>query len=239
MPLSSAEAFRYASDAWLRVGWDVKYVYSFTWLGRPIIQLPEDMLRLQEVIYSLRPDIIIETGVAHGGGLIFYASLCRLMGKGRVIGVERELRAHNREAIEQHELHDLITIVEGDSTATSTVDEVKRLTVGAKCVLLLLDSYHSKAHVLAELNAYGPLVTRNSYVVVMDGIMEKLVGAPRSQPDWGENNPRQAAIEWVGKNPDFEFSEPPFAFNEGLVRTRVTYWPEAFLKRTRVSGLAF
>src|SRR5438045_9268576 len=102
LPFVDAEAFALVSEAWLRAGWDVKYVYSFTWLGRPIIQLPEDMFRLQEVIYRLRPDIIIETGVAHGGSLVFYAGLCKLMEKGRVIGVDVEIRPHNRRAIEAH-----------------------------------------------------------------------------------------------------------------------------------------
>src|SRR5580658_7622723 len=102
--LATAEGFALASKAWLRAGWDAKHVYSFTWLGRPIIQLPEDLLRIQEVIYQLRPDVLIETGIAHGGSLLFYASLCQLMGKGRVLGVDVEIRPHNRRAIENHPL---------------------------------------------------------------------------------------------------------------------------------------
>src|ERR1700741_4374730 len=101
-PLASAEGFAAVSRAWIRAGWDTKHVYSFTWLGRPIIQLPEDMFRLQEGIYRGRPDVIVETGVAHGGSLVFYAGLCRLMGQGRVIGVDIEIRPHNRAAIEAH-----------------------------------------------------------------------------------------------------------------------------------------
>src|SRR6266480_2325826 len=119
--IGSPEAFAIVSRAWLRLGWDVKYVYSFTWLGRPIIQLPEDMIRIQEVIYRLRPDVIVETGVAHGGSLIFYASLCHLIGKGRVIGVDIDIRSHNRAAIEAHPLSSLITLVEGDSVAPATI----------------------------------------------------------------------------------------------------------------------
>src|SRR5678815_3421901 len=117
--IGSPEAFRILSKLWLRSGWDAKYVYSFTWLGRPIIQLPEDLLRLQEVIYRVKPDVIIETGVAHGGSLIFYASLCKAMAKGRVIGVDVEIRAYNRSAIEAHELSSYITLIEGDSIAPS------------------------------------------------------------------------------------------------------------------------
>src|ERR1044072_1413380 len=113
--LNTPEAFALLSKVWLRCGWDNKYVYSFTWMGRPIIQLPDDMIRLQEVIYSVKPDVIIETGVAHGGSLIFYASLCKAMGKGRVVGIDIEIRPHNRQAIEAHELASFVTLVEGSS----------------------------------------------------------------------------------------------------------------------------
>ncbi len=232
-PLASPEGFAAVSRAWLRAGWDVKYVYSFTWLGRPIIQLPEDMFRLQELIYRLKPDVIIETGIAHGGGLVFYAGLCKAMGKGRVIGIDVDIRAHNRAAIEAHGLADLITLIEGDSTAAETISKVKAGIRSEDHVLVLLDSDHGKKHVLAELDAYAPLVNVGSYIVAMDGIMSELVGAPRSKPDWGENNPRQAAREWVQTHPDFVIEEPAFVFNEGLVRERVTYWPDAFLRRVR------
>jgi cephalosporin hydroxylase len=233
LPLASAEAFEVISDAWLRAGWDVKYVYSFTWLGRPIIQLPEDMFRLQELIYRLKPDVIIETGIAHGGSLVFYAGLCKLIGNGRVIGVDVEIRSHNRAAIEAHDLFSVITLIEGSSTAQATIDRIKATIAVGESVLVLLDSNHSKAHVLAELDAYAPLVTPGSYIVAMDGIMSKLVGAPRSQPDWGENNPQAAALEWARRHPDFVIEDPAFAFNEGLVKQRVTYWPNAFLLRVR------
>ena len=230
-PLATPEAFALVSDVWLRAGWDVKYVYSFTWLGRPIIQLPEDMFRLQEVIFRLQPDVIVETGVAHGGSLVFYAGLCKLMGKGRVIGVERELRSHNRTALEQHPLFGWITLIDGDSKAAQTVERVRKCIGRDQSALVLLDSNHSKVHVTAELDAYAPLVTPGSYIVVMDGIMANLVGAPRSEPDWGHNNPREAAREWVRGHPHFVIEEPAFAFNEGQVQRRVTYWPDAFLRR--------
>jgi cephalosporin hydroxylase len=233
LPLASAEAFALVSEAWLRAGWDVKYVYSFTWLGRPIIQLPEDMFRLQEIIYRVKPDVIIETGVAHGGSLVFYAGLCKLMGKGRVVGVDIEIRPHNRAAIEAHDLFDRITLIEGSSTDPAIVGRVKAAVVAGESVLVLLDSNHHKAHVLAELDAYAELVTPGSYIVVMDGIMGKLVNAPRSKPDWGENNPERAVLDWIGRHPEFVLEEPAFAFNEGLVTERVTYWPNSFLRRLR------
>src|SRR2546427_8517621 len=115
LSIGSPEGFQILSRLWLRSGWDAKYVYSFSWMGRPIIQLPEDLLRIQEIIYRVRPDVLIETGIAHGGSLIFYASLFKAMEKGRVIGVDIEVRAHNRKAIEAHEMYDLITMIEGSS----------------------------------------------------------------------------------------------------------------------------
>ncbi len=229
--LASAEGFAAVSRAWLRAGWDAKYVYSFTWLGRPIIQLPEDMVRLQEVIFRLKPDVILETGIAHGGSLVFSASLCKLMGKGRVIGVDIEIRPHNRQAIESHFLADLITLVEGGSTDSSTVDRVKSLIAPGETVLVLLDSNHTQAHVLAELEAYAGLVTPGSYIVAMDGVLELVPGAPRTSPQSAWDNPASAARAFAAAHPEFEIAEPEFAFNEGAVRGWVTYWPSAFLRR--------
>jgi len=231
--LGSAEGFRIVSDIWLRSGWDTKYVYSFSWLGRPIIQLPDDLLRIQEVIFKVKPDVIIETGVAHGGSLIFYATLCKAMEHGRVIGIDIEIRPHNRKAIEEHFLFPFITLIEGSSVDEKIVSTVKQLVKPHEKVLILLDSNHTKQHVLAELNAYSPLVSVNSYIVATDGIMEKLVGAPRSNSDWATNNPKKAAEEFVTINTDFVVEEPTFLFNEGTSQDRVTYWPSAFILRVR------
>lgn len=232
-PLGSQDAFSAISKVWLRCGWDNKYVYSFTWLGRPIIQLPEDIIRIQEVIWAVQPDVIIETGMAHGGSLIFYASLCKAMNKGRVIGVDVEIRPHNRKAIETHQLSQLITLIEGSSIDPQIVDRVKSHIQPGEVVLVMLDSAHSKQHVLAELNVYAPLVTQNSYIVAADGIMEQVVGAPRTQPNWSWNNPKQAALQFVQYNPDFVIEEPNFPFNEGSISGRVTYWPGGFMRRIR------
>jgi cephalosporin hydroxylase len=232
-PIGTPEAFAVISSVWLRTGWDNKYVYGFTWLGRPIIQLPEDMFRIQEVIYSVKPDVIIETGVAHGGSLIFYATFCKALEKGRVIGIDVEIRPHNRKAIEAHPLFPFITLIEGSSVDQATINAVKAQVKPEEKVLVLLDSCHSKDHVLAELNAYSTLVTKGSYIVAMDGIMEQVAGAPRTQKDWAWNNPKQAAIEFVQKHPDFAIEEPAFLFNEGTVSERVTYWPSGFIKRIR------
>jgi cephalosporin hydroxylase len=231
LPFSSNEAFREVTKAWLRVGWDTKYVYGFTWLGRPIIQLPDDMIRLQEVVYGIKPDVIIETGIAHGGSLIYSASLCQMIGKGRVIGVDIEIRPHNRAAIEAHPLASYITILEGSSTGTKTIEQIQTQIRQGESVIVFLDSCHSRDHVLAELEAYGPMVTPGSYIVAMDGIMQDVVGAPRTEPDWHTNNPQTAVKEFLRNHPEFILEEPRFPFNEGLVTDRVTYWPNAFLKR--------
>lgn len=231
LPLGSPEGFAAVSKAWLRAGWDAKYVYGFTWLGRPVIQLPEDMVRIQEVVHRLRPDVIVETGVAHGGSLVYYASLCKVLERGRVVGIDVEIRPHNRRAIEAHPLAGLITLIEGSSTDPAVVEQVRALVRPGETVLVLLDSCHTRQHVLDELRAYGPLVSPGSYIVACDGIMEEVVGAPRTRPDWTWNNPRQAALAFVGERPDFALEEPALPFNEGVVRDRVTYWPSAYLKR--------
>ncbi len=232
-PIGTPEAFSILSKWWLRSGWDNKHVYSFSWMGRPVIQLPEDLFRVQEVIFQVKPDVIIETGVAHGGSLIFYAGLFKAMGAGRVIGVDIEIRPHNREAIEAHPLSEDITLIEGSSIEPRIVKEVASLIKPKEKVLVMLDSNHSKAHVLAELESYSPLVSTNSYIVAADGIMAELSGAPRSAPDWSWNNPKAAAEDFVKSNPDFVMEEPPIPFNEGQITERVTYWPSAWLRRTK------
>lgn len=226
------EAFNVISDAWLRIGWDCKHVYSFTWMGRPIIQLPEDMVRIQEVIYQVKPDVIIETGVAHGGSLIYYASLCKAMDRGRVIGIDIEIRSHNRTAIEAHPLFSYITLIEGSSIDDAIVQSVKNQIKPGETVLVILDSCHTKAHVAAELKAYAPMVSSGSYIVATDGIMGTLASnAPRSQPDWSWNNSTEAAKKFAQQHSDFVVEDPEFAFNEGLVNRAITYWPGAYLKK--------
>ena len=229
--LSSAEGFQAASRAWIRAGWDAKYVYSFAWMGRPIIQLPEDMIRLQEVIWNLQPDVLIETGIAHGGSLIFYASLFEAIGKGRVIGIDIEIRPKNREAIESHPMKKRIELLEGSSTAPDIVDKVRSSLKPGDSVLVVLDSDHTRDHVLEELRAYGPLVNVGSYIVATDGVMEQVKGGPRTGDDWDWNNPKAAAHAFVAEDERFVLDEPDFPFNEGVVTQRVTYWPDAFIKR--------
>jgi cephalosporin hydroxylase len=228
--LFTKEAFQLISQQWLTIGWNQKYSYTFSWMGRPMIQLPEDMLRLQEVIYSLKPDWIIETGVAHGGSLIFHASLCRAMNKGRVIGVDIEIKPHNRQAITEHELAEYITLIEGNSVEQSVIDSVKSHTKAGERILIILDSNHSREHVLAELYAYADIVSPGSYLVVTDGIMRDLSFAPRGDSDWDWNNPCSATREFLENRSDFSLNPPKWIFNESLELDEViTYWPDAWL----------
>ncbi len=230
-PLYSREAFELISHLWLKVGWDQKYPYTFSWLGRPVIQLPEDLIRIQEVVYSVKPDVILETGVAHGGSLIFYASLCKAMGKGRVIGVDIEIRKHNRRAIEEHELFPLITLVEGSSIDKQIVARVKSLIRPGERVLVILDSCHTRQHVFEELNAYHDLVAPGSYIVATDGSMQFMDDVARGKPEWVLDNPTVAALEFVEKNPAFVIEQPAWPFNESNLRSNITHWPSAWLRR--------
>lgn len=232
LPMESAEAFAAVSDAWLRAGWYVKHPYSFTWLGRPIIQLPEDIVRIQELIFRVQPDVIVETGIAHGGSLILSASLCKLLGRGRVIGIDIDIRAHNRSALEAHPLFPFITLIEGSSVDPEVVAQVTSRIQRGETVLVFLDSNHTKEHVLRELDAYAPLVSRGSYIVAMDGhIMELATGAPRTSSDWPANNPNAAAAEFARTHPEFVIEEPPFLFNESAITRAVSYFSGGFLKR--------
>ena len=233
VPFSDPEAFALVSKAWLRVGWDTKYVYGFTWLGRPIIQLPEDIIRLQEAVFRMKPDVIVETGIAHGGSLVLFASLCEAMNHGSVVGVDIEIRPHNREAIEAHQLFPRITLVEGSSTDEATFAQVRDAVGDAQRVFVVLDSNHAKEHVLAELRLYSSLVPVDSCIAVADGIMRQLVGAPRSSPDWEWDNPIAAVDAFLAERDDFVCDTPTPSFNEGVVDTEVTYWPGGWLRRIR------
>ncbi len=231
LPLYSKEAFELISHQWLRAGWQQKYSYTFTWLGRPILQLPEDMVRMQEVIYTIRPDVIVETGVAHGGSLIYYAALCKLTGRGRVIGVDIEIKPRNRKEIEDHELASYITLIEGNSVDPEVVNRVKKLIKPSDRVLVVLDSCHTKKHVMAELVAYSSLVSKGSYLVAADGVMKDLCDLPSGRPEWASDNPLAAISEFTKKYLAFKIERPRWIFNESGLDNNITYWPSAWLKR--------
>src|SRR5262245_9884248 len=232
LDLYSREAFELISNLWLKTSWNQKYPYTFTWMGRPIIQHPEDMVRLQEAIYFLKPNVVIETGVAHGGSLIFLACLLKAMGNsGRVVGIDIEIRPPNRRAIESHELRDYVTLIEGDSTAPAVVESAGRTIQSNDTVLVLLDSNHSYAHVMSELEAYHCFVTRGSYIVATDGIMQLVHDVPRGRPEWLTDNPKRAARDFVRMRPQFVIEDPSWAFNESPLHKPITAWPSAWLKR--------
>ena len=232
LPLYERAAFELLSELWLRLSWVQKYSYTFTWMGRPIIQHPEDLVRLQEVIYFLKPDVIIETGVAHGGSLTLSASLMKAMGHGRVVvGVDIEIRPHNRKAIETHALFPMIRLIEGDSTAPKIVAQAASHIRPGDTVLVILDSNHSREHVRKELEAYHALVTPGSYIVATDGIMQDLSDAPRGDPSWKTDNPAQAARDFAAAHREFALESPPWRFNESSLSRNITGWPDAWLRR--------
>lgn len=206
-----------------------QYSYNFSWMGRPIIQYPQDMIAMQELIWEIKPDLIIETGIAHGGSLIYYASILELIGHGEVLGIDIDIRAHNRAAIEKHPMFKRIKMIEGSSVSEETVEQVRRYAAGKRRVLVSLDSNHTHEHVLQELNFYAPMVTTGSYIVVFDTIVEDLPEGyfSHSRP-WGiANNPKTAVHEFLAKNKDFEIDR------EIDNKILISVAPEGYLKRVK------
>jgi cephalosporin hydroxylase len=183
-----------------------EYPYHFEWLGRPVIQWPQDLVAMQEIIWKVKPEVIVETGIARGGSLIFSASLLQLIGgPGRVVGVDVDIRAHNRGEIERHPLAGRISLIQGSSTDEGVVEQVRRSTEGARSVLVALDSNHTHVHVLRELELYGPLVTPGSYLVVFDTVIEDMPADAVPDRPWGRgNNPKTAVREYLRTTDRFE-----------------------------------
>jgi cephalosporin hydroxylase len=229
--LFSKEAFETLSLAWVRVGWSLQYYHNFTWFGLPVLQLPEDLLRLQEVIYALRPAVIVETGVYRGGSLLFHASLLAAMGGGKVIGIDREIQPDTRDALCRHPLGARISLLEGDSTDPKIVEQVAALAGSLSPVLVILDSGHTRDHVARELECYAPLVTRGSYLVATDGIMKDIADVPRALPEWKTDNPFEAAKAFAARHPEFRQRPPAWVSQHGPLTENVTYWPGAWLQR--------
>lgn len=220
----SEEGFRVLSQLWTRSNWQNRLSYEVSWLGIPIIQLPEDMVVMQELIWKVRPDVIVEAGVAHGGALVLYASVLELLGRGRVIGLDVEIRKYNRLAIEAHPLSHRIELIEGDSLADETVATVRSRIRPGERVLVALDSNHTKQHVAGELERYAPLVTPNSYLVVFDGVMALVADAPAAGERWDTDNPLEAVREFMSRSDDFEVDRT-------YERLAVTYCQNGFLRR--------
>ena len=207
-----------------------RYSYNFTWLGRPIIQYPQDMIAMQELIWDIKPDLIIETGIAHGGSLIFYASILEMIGKGEVLGVDIDIREHNRKEIESHPMFKRIKMIQGSSIDSEIVAEVATHTKGKQKILVTLDSNHTHDHVLAELQMYSPFVSLNSYLVVYDTIVEKLPEDPlpgHIRPWTVGDNPWTALKTFMVENPHFEIDQ---SVNNKLL---ISVAPDGYLKRIK------
>lgn len=183
-----------------------EYSYHFRWMGRPIIQFPQDMVALQEIIWETKPDLIIETGIAHGGSLIFHASLLELIGgPGTVVGIDIDIRPHNRVEIEKHPMFRRIKMLQGSSIDPSIVSQIKALAAGAQRVMVILDSNHSHEHVLGELQQYAPLVTVGNYLAVLDTVVEDMDQSLMGQRPWGRgNSPKTAVHEYLKTTDRFE-----------------------------------
>ncbi len=222
-----------AAHEFLKESVGPKYSYNFTWLGRPIIQYPQDMVVMQELIFRLQPDLIVETGIAHGGSLIFSASMIELNracggGDGRVVGIDIDIRAHNRQAIEAHPMAHRITMIEGSTVAPDVVKQVRELARGKERVLVCLDSMHTHDHVLAELEAYADLTTVGSYCVVFDTLIEDMPADAYPDRPWGRgNSPKSATRAWLKSHPEFVVDE---ALHN---KTLVTVARDGFLKRIK------
>jgi cephalosporin hydroxylase len=197
---------RDASLRWMLESAKYKYTYNFTWMGRPIIQFPQDILAMQEIIWSVKPDMIVETGIAHGGSLVFYSSMLELLGgDGIVVGVDIDIREHNRAAIESHPMAKRIRMIQGSSTDEAVVDQVRRLAEGRTRVVVTLDSNHTHEHVLQELWAYSPLVTKGSYLVVFDTTIADTPDGFFPDRAWDRhNNPKTAVHSFLRATDRFE-----------------------------------
>ena len=203
-----------------------KYSYNFSWLGRPIIQFPQDIVAMQEIIWQIKPDLIIETGIAHGGSLIFYASILELLGdSGQVLGIDIDIRQYNRTQIEKHPMFKRINMIEGSSTDEDVIDYVRNATVDKNRVLVVLDSLHTHDHVLKELQLYSPFVTKDSYLVVFDTVIEDMPEDFFQDRPWGKgNNPKTAVWEFLKENDRFEIDK------EIENKLLITVAPDGYLK---------
>jgi cephalosporin hydroxylase len=241
--LGSDLAFQNLSTEWVRESMSRQYVYNFSWLGRPIIQYPQDIVGVQELIWQVKPDLVIETGVAHGGSLILSASMLALLdfaeakekggsltpgcSRRKVIGVDIDIRSHNRDAINAHPFSEYITLLQGSSVAAATIAEVRAAAAGHKKIMVFLDSMHTHDHVRQELEAYAGLVSPGSYCVVFDTFVEDMPKGFFANRPWDPgNNPKTAVFEYLKSHPEFVIDTD---FQHKLA---VTVAPHGFLKRT-------
>lgn len=210
---------------WFDSVFKYEYSYHFTWLGRPIIQFPQDMVAVQELIWKVKPDLIIESGIARGGSLILSASILELIGKGHVLGIDIDIREHNRTEIEKHPLFKRITMIEGSSVSKKVVEKVYSLVKKMDKIMILLDSKHTHDHVLRELNLYSPLVKKGSYIIVFDTMIEDMPRGFFVNRPWDKgNNPKTAVWEFLNSNKRFKIDK---SFEKKLL---ITSCPDGYLK---------
>jgi cephalosporin hydroxylase len=205
---------------------EYRYSYNFSWLGRPVIQYPQDLIAMQEIIWQVKPDLIIETGIAHGGSLVFYASMLELLaGQGQVLGIDIDIRQHNKQAIEEHPMSKRISMMQGSSIDEALVAHVREFARGKERVLVTLDSNHTHDHVLAELQHYAPLVTKDSYLVVFDTIVEDMPDDFYPDRPWSKgNNPKTAVREFMKTSDRFEID------TEITNKLLITAAPDGYLR---------
>ncbi len=226
--MAADEGLRGLTGEWMAAATRYEYSYHFTWLGRPIIQFPQDIVATQEVIWRVRPDLIIETGIASGGSLIFSASMLELLGgDGLVVGIDVDIREHNRAEIERHPLAKRIRMIQGSSVDESVVRQAAEFAAGRKTVMVMLDSNHTHEHVLRELELYAPLVTPGSYLIVYDTVVEQMPEGMYPDRPWGRgDNPLTAVREFLkGSGSDFEID------SETEEKLLITVAPSGYLRR--------
>lgn len=189
---------------WFLQSYNYEYSYHFNWLGRPIIQYPQDIIAIQELIWEIKPDLIIETGIAHGGSLVLSASILKLLGKGTVLGIDIDIRKNNKNAIKNHPLHRMIKMIEGSSIDEAVIKKVYKIAEDKKKIIVILDSNHTHEHVLKELMLYSPLVTKGGYLIVFDTIIDEMPDSFFPHRPWNsKNNPKTAVKEFLKKNKRF------------------------------------
>jgi cephalosporin hydroxylase len=225
--MAADETLQTLTTRWFNQSCRHKYSYHFTWMGLPIIQYPQDIVALQEIIWQVQPEVIIETGIARGGSLVFYAAMLELLGgAGQVVGIDRDIRSHNRVAIENHPMFKRITLLEGSSVTDHIVQQVHTIVQHKAAVLVVLDSLHTHEHVLREMNLYAPFVTPGSYLVVLDTVIEDMPPELLSERPWEPgNSPKTAVHAFLQNNPRFAIDH---SIQQKLL---ITVAPDGYLKR--------
>jgi cephalosporin hydroxylase len=223
-----------AASKFMHASTQPRYSYNFAWMGRPVIQYPQDIVAMHEIIWRTQPDLIIETGIAHGGSLIFSASMLELNAvcggpaNARVLGIDIDIRAHNRAAIEAHPMARRIHMMQGSSIAAETIAAVRQFAAGSRNILVCLDSNHTHDHVLAELEAYAPLTSVGNYCVVFDTVVEDLPGQKWADRPWGPgNNPKTAVWKYLETHPQFQIDK---SVHQKLL---ITVAPDGYLLRVK------